>query len=441
MNVRDKLNTLEGYQEIIDRQSKYITGEFAKIKKLEEADKKGVQLFELPNQEVIQNRRGIILKYRYDNFVAKYSMGMNIKDLMLEIPSIIESMNYCWKKNGGYINMIWMLSIGIMLEIDDDKFSKLVEIVKRDDPQDYLYDLLIHYRIPSWGIKSDKVFSKVPYQAVREIVSLSKTDKTKGLERLKKYLSREWYRGHSSIGWHDTHKSQWNIHSGYWSFESGALVKILGLDDSSLKDTQYYPYDMVHWEDEKPSPRVHSWIIPKEKNTIMGYSVYAYLTDAKKVSSIYGSKDQSVLNELLASLKEDLEDLDNSFPDEINPHKNAAEVLKDIVSGKVSFRDIPFMYGYVYEKICEYFGKQIYVAENIWELEEQSAFIPIPFSDDFPYIISIEKTQLKDKKRKFCSLQEGEGIGDSDYEEEMEDLKYIMDEAIEQNMDLLICVY
>jgi hypothetical protein len=54
------------------------------------------------------------------------------------------------------------------------------------------------------------------------------------------------------------HKSQWNIHSGYWSFESGALVKILGLDDSSLKDTQYYPYDMVHWEDEKPSPRVHS---------------------------------------------------------------------------------------------------------------------------------------------------------------------------------------
>jgi hypothetical protein len=48
----------------------------------------------------------------------------------------------------------------------------------------------------------------------------------------------EWYGGHSSLGLHDAHKSQWNIHSGYWSFESG-----------SLKDTQYYPYDMVHWED------------------------------------------------------------------------------------------------------------------------------------------------------------------------------------------------
>ena len=39
------------------------------------------------------------------------------------------------------------------------------------------------------------------------------------------------------------------IHDGYWSFESGALVKVLGLDDSSLKGLPYYPYDMVHWND------------------------------------------------------------------------------------------------------------------------------------------------------------------------------------------------
>ena len=36
---------------------------------------------------------------------------------------------------------------------------------------------------------------------------------------------------------------------GYWSFESGALVKILGLDDSSLKEVQYYPYDMLITQD------------------------------------------------------------------------------------------------------------------------------------------------------------------------------------------------
>ena len=51
------------------------------------------------------------------------------------------------------------------------------------------------------------------------------------------------------LGGHDDHKSKWNIHTGYWSFESGALVKILGLDDSTLKDQPYYPYDMVHWKE------------------------------------------------------------------------------------------------------------------------------------------------------------------------------------------------
>ena len=30
------------------------------------------------------------------------------------------------------------------------------------------------------------------------------------------------------------------------SFESGAMVKVLGLDDSEWKDVPYYPYDLVH---------------------------------------------------------------------------------------------------------------------------------------------------------------------------------------------------
>ena len=65
---------------------------------------------------------------------------------------------------------------------------------------------------------------------------------------LEKYLKKEWYRGHSDLSWHDDHKYGIN-HDGYWCFESGALVKVLGLDDSSLKGLPYYPYDMVHWND------------------------------------------------------------------------------------------------------------------------------------------------------------------------------------------------
>jgi hypothetical protein len=48
--------------------------------------------------------------------------------------------------------------------------------------------------------------------------------------------------------WIDLHKSkQANNYFGYWAWEVAAIVKIKGIDDSSLKTHKYYPYDAVHW--------------------------------------------------------------------------------------------------------------------------------------------------------------------------------------------------
>ena len=38
------------------------------------------------------------------------------------------------------------------------------------------------------------------------------------------------------------------LYYGYWSFEAGAIAKILNLDDSNLKNVPYYPYDLVHYK-------------------------------------------------------------------------------------------------------------------------------------------------------------------------------------------------
>jgi len=34
----------------------------------------------------------------------------------------------------------------------------------------------------------------------------------------------------------------------FWSFDTAALAKILGLDDSALKDNNHYPYDLAHYK-------------------------------------------------------------------------------------------------------------------------------------------------------------------------------------------------
>lgn len=173
----------------------------------------------------------------------------------------------------------------------------------------------------------------------------------------------------------------------------------------------------------------------------MSYYIHAYLIDSDKVKSVYGSHDMDLLNHLASLLKEKLDGLNNYFGSEISPSEDAYSVLADIVNGEKRSPHIAFMYGYVYEKICEYYGRIIYNAENLWQLDEQSAFIPIPFSDDFPYIISIPVAELENKKRQYTALEEGNGIGDYDYEEEMDDLNFIFDEAIEAQKDLVITVY
>ena len=173
----------------------------------------------------------------------------------------------------------------------------------------------------------------------------------------------------------------------------------------------------------------------------MSYSVCAYLTEADKVKSVYGARDNLLLNQLKAALKPGLDSLNDYFSDSLNTDMDAYAVLADIVNGEIRYPEIAFMYGYVYEKICNHYGTQTYCAENLWQLDSQSTFIPIPLSDDFPYIISIPVSELESKRMEYNSLEEGNGIGDYNYEEEIDDLNFIFDEAIEAQKDLVIMVY
>jgi len=145
--------------------------------------------------------------------------------------------------------MVWMLSIGIMLEIRDEEFNKLIKLVDADNLNDYLVDMLIRYRKADWKVESiDFKFPK-PYMKIKRVFeSALNGDKEQALEGLKSYLEKAWYKGHSDMGWYDNHKSKFNIHVGYRSYESGATAKILGLNDTGLKDHQYYPYDLVHYK-------------------------------------------------------------------------------------------------------------------------------------------------------------------------------------------------
>ena len=188
--------------------------------------------------------------------IAKYTYGANPKDLVNEFLAVITYMEQGWDDEGttteddihfdNYVLMLWILSLSILLDISNDDFKRIVTVLDKSNRKDFLFDYLIWYKT-----KNRMVTKKLTYEVYKPLFDICNSkEKSAAAEKLKIFLDKKWYRGMKLAYWYENHNSKADTFFGYWSFESGALVKILELDDSSLKDTQYYPYDMVHWKDE-----------------------------------------------------------------------------------------------------------------------------------------------------------------------------------------------
>ena len=174
--------------------------------------------------------------------IATYTAGYAIEKFKEEYLIFVDSLVPVWHSNSGYDEMLWALSIGVLLEIDETTFDKLVDLVKKDDPEDYLIDYLIQSRHPEWKIRINYNFPR-PYGFTRKIIEEENSEKAVAL--LREYLTKKWYQGCREEGWYDLHKYNIDNYYGYWSFESGALCKLKGLDDKELEGLPYFSYDLV----------------------------------------------------------------------------------------------------------------------------------------------------------------------------------------------------
>src|SRR5699024_3871470 len=115
---------------------------------------------------------------------------------------------------------------------------------------------------------SNNFVEEIPYAKIKEIIELAEKDKKAASDKLHTYMETEWFQGHYDYGWKNAHKEPGYV--GFWSFESAALAKILGLDDAGLQDNNDYPYDLAHYKNtmsfqsftlndylEKPAEKKH----------------------------------------------------------------------------------------------------------------------------------------------------------------------------------------
>ena len=179
-------------------------------------------------------------------FYAGYSLGLGMNELLPEVDLIIRNLIDTIKEmDSGYDDMEMIIYL-IILFNRTEFLDEYKELLQKSKMRDFYLDYLVQTVDPTWQISTEKLRCPKETNSVYEVVVLSKENKMEAVQRLKKYLKRQWFMSLTEgVITNRNLKTGW--YRGYWCIASAALVKALGLDDTELHDCKYYPRDMAHF--------------------------------------------------------------------------------------------------------------------------------------------------------------------------------------------------
>ena len=201
----------------------------------------------------------------------------------------------------------------------------------------------------------------------------------------------------------------------------------------------------------------------------MSYSHHFYLVDLERLRALYGSNDEAFVEEILREKAGRFQDLADNVEDEIEEGEAPAPdvILREIVAGATTWRDVDNVYGYVLEIICDYLGE--YVESSVHSLHyhpysakliDNGVPVSIPYGgSDFPEIgylaleeISGEIARIEEAPRevpktpvpwflKWLIPEAAPVMSDEAMGEEMDDYKRVLTLARDQGKSLISFQY
>ena len=241
--IRDKIKNRKHFEKLLSEEKEV-------IKQRNEIISKG-------NQNDTDTYIYYAIANNYMNLLKiTYSLGVKIKDLRETYIVSLQSFLLGFESEEPmYFDILNRVALGYLLNIPEDNFKQLVDYVQRMDelakPSDWTPDQLLWFMLNSRLKKEEKqtyanklAFPKL-YKGLFKLTQISDAQEAKNA--LKDYVEK-WYNLNKDAPWYNNHLKK-NCYRGYWAWEVAAVAKIMNIDDSDLKDNPYYPYDMVHWED------------------------------------------------------------------------------------------------------------------------------------------------------------------------------------------------
>ncbi|GAB2023803.1 DUF1911 domain-containing protein [Pseudolactococcus yaeyamensis] len=186
--------------------------------------------------------------------VARYSRGDKVSEIKPQMDEFIQRALKSEQAHESYNGVLFPLSYCILFNEPEEwrtKFrsSFFKNPTKKIPEVDGLLDFLTTGQKNDGKLIWEKQFNRL-WQAV-----LSDTPEEQN-KHLTDYVTR-WYGAKKGEFWYNEHKKSsienmnFSTYNGYWSWEAGAVAKLLNIPDENLKDHPNYPYDLVHFKDEK----------------------------------------------------------------------------------------------------------------------------------------------------------------------------------------------
>ena len=174
---------------------------------------------------------------------ALYSAGKPIDEIKRLFEDLLNDFPAFWGEHSSIYDAYDLLALAILFRTGKEELGGIFSLLDSTGRNDALTDFYRKYITEGIVEAKGKTSHGYPYDNLLAIASGGAAVRPL---QLKHYLQKDWYKGHKQAFWHNLHKND-AAYFGYWSFEAGAVAKILGIDDGSLKDVPYYPYDLVHY--------------------------------------------------------------------------------------------------------------------------------------------------------------------------------------------------
>lgn len=231
--MRDNTKTLEFYKKIYESDTDDILYEEESLQAILEKEGKGFE-----NLPIYYHCLAIPYFLR---FYLSYTMGKSYDELLPDVEKYIKNESLSW--NGkNYEELVTICSLSILFNIRNEHIENVLKKAEARHNDSMYGEMFIKLIEPSWEVKTDKT-CYVEDKAIVEVIQLAQSDKEAAVQRLKKFVDKQWFKTLKDGIITNTSK----CYRGYWCIEAAALVKALGLDDAELKGCKHYPYDMAHF--------------------------------------------------------------------------------------------------------------------------------------------------------------------------------------------------